>query len=83
MTTNLNGKVALVTGAAGGMGSAIARVLAQHGAAVVIADLRDELGHKFEREITEADGTATYRWRSTHPLGETPREFLRLQITRP
>jgi 3alpha(or 20beta)-hydroxysteroid dehydrogenase len=59
--TNLNGKVALVTGAAGGMGSAIARVLAAHGAAVVIADLRDELGQTFAREITDAGGAATYR----------------------
>ncbi len=61
MMTSLSGKVALVTGAAGGMGSAIARVLAQHGAAVVIADVRDELGRKFEREITEAGGAAIYR----------------------
>jgi NAD(P)-dependent dehydrogenase (short-subunit alcohol dehydrogenase family) len=59
--TSLNGKVALVTGAGGGMGSAIARLLAAHGAAVVIADVRDEMGHKFESEIVNAGGIATYR----------------------
>jgi 3alpha(or 20beta)-hydroxysteroid dehydrogenase len=59
--TSLNGKVALVTGAGGGMGSAIARLLAAHGAAVVIADVRDEMGRKFESEIVDAGGTANYR----------------------
>jgi len=29
------------------------------------------------------DGTANYVWRSTHPRGETPREFLRLKVTKP
>ena len=59
--TSLNGKVALVTGAAGGMGSAIARVLAEHGAAVVIADVRDEKGHTFEAGIEQRGGIASYR----------------------
>jgi 3-oxoacyl-[acyl-carrier protein] reductase/sorbitol-6-phosphate 2-dehydrogenase len=39
--TNLSGKVAIVTGAAGGLGEAIALSLAECGAAVVCADLRD------------------------------------------
>jgi hypothetical protein len=29
------------------------------------------------------DGTAEITWRSTHPVGETTREFLRLRVTRP
>jgi hypothetical protein len=29
------------------------------------------------------DGTSEVTWRSTHPLGETPREFLRLKLARP
>ena len=34
-------------------------------------------------EAHNADGTATYVWRSTHPATESPREFLRLRITKP
>jgi 3alpha(or 20beta)-hydroxysteroid dehydrogenase len=40
----LNGKVAIVTGAARGMGEAEARRLAAEGASVVIADVLDEVG---------------------------------------
>src|SRR5438105_1076992 len=55
---SLDGKVALITGGAGGMGSAQARLLAQEGATVVIADIRDELGEKLVSEIVAAGGAA-------------------------
>src|SRR5262245_14542490 len=42
MKANLSGKTAFVTGAAGGIGHAIARLFAGNGAAVVIADIDGE-----------------------------------------
>ena|SRR5437868_1019218 len=58
---SLDGKAALITGGAGGIGSAQARLLAREGAAVVIADVRDELGRTLEAEINGTGGAATYR----------------------
>lgn len=40
--TTLTGKVALITGAAGGIGSATARLMHQRGAKLVLSDLADE-----------------------------------------
>jgi NAD(P)-dependent dehydrogenase (short-subunit alcohol dehydrogenase family) len=42
MKADLSGKVAFVTGAAGGIGHAIARLFARNGAAIVIADIDGE-----------------------------------------
>ena len=39
MKADLSGKTALVTGAAGGIGRAISRLLAENGAAIVVADI--------------------------------------------
>jgi 3alpha(or 20beta)-hydroxysteroid dehydrogenase len=47
----LAGKVALVTGAAGGQGAAAARRFVEEGARVVVADVNDEAGKAFADEI--------------------------------
>ncbi|HKZ26393.1 MAG TPA: SDR family NAD(P)-dependent oxidoreductase, partial [Rubrobacteraceae bacterium] len=41
-TFNLSGQVALVTGAGSGLGAATARLLAEHGARVVLTDINKE-----------------------------------------
>lgn len=54
----MKGKVAIVTGAASGIGLAIARAFAQEGAKVAIADLNLEGASQAASEITDAGGTA-------------------------
>jgi NAD(P)-dependent dehydrogenase (short-subunit alcohol dehydrogenase family) len=47
----INGNVALVTGAASGLGEATARRLHAHGASVVLADLTEARGREIEKEL--------------------------------
>jgi NAD(P)-dependent dehydrogenase (short-subunit alcohol dehydrogenase family) len=54
----LQDKVAVITGAAGGIGAATARLMAQRGAGVVLADLRLDGAEKVAREIAAAGGNA-------------------------
>ena len=54
---DLSGRVAIVTGAGGGLGRAYARLLAQRGARVVVNDLRSG-AESVAREIGEAGGSA-------------------------
>ncbi len=55
---SLSGKVALVTGAAGGIGQAIANTYADQGAAVILSDLRAEGCQAVADSITENGGQA-------------------------
>jgi meso-butanediol dehydrogenase/(S,S)-butanediol dehydrogenase/diacetyl reductase len=53
-------KTALITGAASGIGAATARLFAQEGARVVLADVQDTLGREVADQIRAAGGTAHY-----------------------
>jgi NAD(P)-dependent dehydrogenase (short-subunit alcohol dehydrogenase family) len=56
---SLDGRVAVVTGGAKGIGLGIARRLAEAGAAVLIADVDDELGPKSAAEVSGVYGVKT------------------------
>ncbi|MBU8807491.1 SDR family oxidoreductase [Mycolicibacterium goodii] len=56
----LVGKIALITGAANGMGCATAETFSREGAVVVIADVDDEEGSRVTKQIRTAGGTADY-----------------------
>ncbi|RMF11211.1 MAG: SDR family oxidoreductase [Alphaproteobacteria bacterium] len=53
----VSGKVAIVTGAASGLGEADARLLAREGAAVVLTDINQERGEAVARDIAETTGS--------------------------
>ena len=60
MTPSFAGEVAFVTGAAGGMGRAIAVAFAAAGASVVLADVADAAGEESARLAHEAGGEAVF-----------------------
>ena len=60
MPGGLEGKVALVTGGASGIGRATALTFAREGAKLVIADMNDNGGQQTVHMITESGGEATF-----------------------
>ncbi len=58
MDRRLEGKVAIITGAARGLGEATARLFARHGAHVVIADVNGADGDAVAASIAAAGGSA-------------------------
>jgi NAD(P)-dependent dehydrogenase (short-subunit alcohol dehydrogenase family) len=60
MEPDLSGRVAIVTGAARGIGAATARELARGGAAVALTDVLDDEGRAVAAELTRSGSRAAY-----------------------
>jgi NAD(P)-dependent dehydrogenase (short-subunit alcohol dehydrogenase family) len=56
----LEGKVAMITGAASGIGAAACHVFATHGARLVLADINTDDGERAAKEITDNGGEALF-----------------------
>ncbi|NLU85041.1 glucose 1-dehydrogenase [Rhodococcus sp. HNM0569] len=80
----VEGKVALITGGARGIGAASAKALVDEGAVVVTADVRDDDGEKVVRELGDAaryvhlDVTNQEDW--TAVIASTVSEFGKLDV---
>ena len=59
-TGRLQGKIAIVTGSAEGIGQATARLFAHEGAKVVVADINEEKGIRIAQEIKDIGDEAMY-----------------------
>jgi NAD(P)-dependent dehydrogenase (short-subunit alcohol dehydrogenase family) len=60
MANRLSGKIALISGAASGLGAAQAKLFASEGAKIVLGDVQTELGNKVAGEIKNAGGQAIF-----------------------
>ncbi|CAN6169199.1 unnamed protein product [Urochloa humidicola] len=56
----LAGKVAVITGATGGIGAATAREFVRNGAKVVLADIQDDLGRALAADLSSGSDAACY-----------------------
>lgn len=84
MTGRLDGRVALISGAASGMGASHARAFVAEGAAVMLADIADEPGERLAGELGERAGylhldvTSADGWASA--VAATVERFGRLNV---
>ncbi|MBZ0287708.1 MAG: SDR family oxidoreductase [Anaerolineae bacterium] len=76
MTQRFDGRTALITGGAGGIGAAVARRLASEGANVAIADLSLEAGERIAAEIAASGGRA-----AAHKLDVTSPDDVNAVVT--
>ena len=60
VTMRLQDKVAIITGAGGGMGRVASQLFAKEGAEVVVAEFSEAAGRETVRLVEEAGGTATF-----------------------
>jgi 3alpha(or 20beta)-hydroxysteroid dehydrogenase len=80
----VDGKVAIITGGARGMGASHARLLAAEGAKVVIGDVLDDLGEQLASEIGDSaryvhlDVTDTNQWETA--VATATSEFGKLNV---
>src|SRR4051812_47247939 len=56
--TDLQGKVALITGGGGGLGEAICRTLSEAGVTLIVADVREAAARKVAQAIQDRGGKA-------------------------
>lgn len=84
---NLQGKVAVISGAAGGIGLGTAQLLSAYGATVVLLDLNEELGKKEAQAICDEGRTARFHRcdvtsaeNCENVIAEIDREFGRIDI---
>ena len=59
-TNQLHGKIAVITGAASGIGRATALLFAREGASVVLTDINESAGQTVATEITQQGGRAIF-----------------------
>jgi len=59
-TISLEGKVAIVTGAASGIGLATAKILAEMGATIALIDINESRGEEARAQIKESGGKANF-----------------------